>query len=346
MLARRPLVSDRSIEPRPVSCRVGGLEGKFRSNRLPLAEGVLVAAVSVCICTYRRPAQLAELLRRLEEQDITAAAFDVVVVDNDAAASARDVVQAALARGLPYDLRYDVQPEKNIALTRNRTVAMATGQWIAFIDDDELPSRPWLRRMLETVTAHQAQGAMGPVRPVVPDSAPEWIRGGDFYERARFPTGTIVPRNQFRTSNALCEADWLRRVDGPFDPAYGLTGGSDGVLFSRLAGLGARFVWCDEAEVEELVGEKRLTLRWLLMRRFRGGSDFARLTVTGLYGPVRPWTVPLLAGRALGQLAVAAGLTLVSLPFGRRRAANWLFRVFSNAGKLAGLVGVRYREYA
>lgn len=310
------------------------------------ASSLLSAPVTVCVCTYRRPGQLAELLNRLAQQDGPAGFSEVIVVDNDVAASARLVVAAALARGLPFELRYDVQPEKNIALTRNRTVAMATGQWIAFIDDDELPSRQWLRRMVQTASEHNAQGAMGPVMAMLPESAPEWIRRGHFYDRPRFPTGTVVPRNQFRTSNALCAADWLRRIEGPFDPEYGLTGGSDAHMFNLLANLGARFVWCDEAEVEELVGEERLRLRWLLMRRFRGGNDFARLTISGAYGPVRPWTVPIFAGRAFAQMAVAAVLSVAALPFGRRRSAGWLFRVFSNAGKLAALVGLHYREYA
>jgi succinoglycan biosynthesis protein ExoM len=298
------------------------------------------------VCTYRRPAQLKELLQRLAGQEGPPGSFEVIVVDNDAGASAGSVVTAALERGLPYRLQYQVQPVKNIALTRNRTVAMARGHWIAFIDDDELPTRQWLNRMVRTATEHGAQGAMGPVIAVVPETAPKWIRGGRFYDRPRFRTGTVVPRNQFRTSNALCAAEWLRKVDGPFNPEYGLTGGSDSHLFNLLANHGARFVWCDEAEVEERVGEERLKLRWVLMRRFRGGNDTTRLTISGAYGPVRPWTIALLAGRALVQLIVAAAVTVVVLPFGVRRAVDWLSRVFSNAGKLAGLLGLHYREYA
>lgn len=310
------------------------------------SSALLRASVTVCVCTYRRPGQLAQLLERLAQQEGPPGFSEVIVVDNDVAASARAVVEAAQARGLPFDLRYEVQPEKNIALTRNRTVEMATGQWIAFIDDDEVPSRPWLRRLVQAALEHDAQGAMGPVIAVVPETAPNWIRRGHFYDRRRYPTGTTVPRNQFRTSNALCAAEWLRRVEGPFDPAYGLTGGSDGRMFNLLANLGARFVWCDEAEVEELVGPERARLRWLLMRRFRGGNDFARYTLSGAYGPLRPWTLPVFAARAFAQMAVAAPLGIVALPFGLRYSAIWLGRAFSNAGKLAALAGIHYREYA
>lgn len=223
---------------------------------------------------------------------------------------------------------------------------MATGHWIAVIDDDELPSQQWLQRMVQTASEHDAQGPMGPVIPVVPTSAEEWVRSGRYHDRPRFATGSVVPRSQFRTSNALCAAEWLRRIEGPFDPRYGLTGASDSHLFNLLANLGARFVWCDEAEVEEFVGTERLKLRWLLMRRFRGGADFARLTISGAYGPVRPWTILLLVVRAFVQMIVSALVTLVAVPLGRRRSIPWLLRGFSNLGKLAGVLGVRYREYA
>lgn len=304
------------------------------------------APVTVCVCTYRRPRQLAQLLDRLAQQRGPASFGEVVVVDNDAAASARPVVESARARGLPFEVRYDVQPEKSLAVARNRSVALASGQWIAFIDDDELPSQDWLRRMVETASDYRATGAMGPVISLVPESAPRWIRRGRFYDRRRFRTGTVVPRNQFRTSNALCAADWLRRIEGPFDPEYGLTGGEDVRMFNLLANLGARFVWCDDAVVEEAIGEDRLSLRWLLMRRFRGGNDFARLTVSGALGPVRPWTVPILAARALAQMIIAGLLSVASLPFGIQHSAAWLFRVVSNAGKLAALARLHYREYA
>jgi succinoglycan biosynthesis protein ExoM len=201
------------------------------------------ALVSICICTYKRPSQLEHLLHRLSEQAGVSQILEVVVVDNDHLGSGRQAVDAAMAGGLPFDLRYEIQPEKNIALSRNRSVGLATGKWIAFIDDDELPSRRWIQLMVRTALDHRAQGTMGPVIALVPPIAPEWIRQGHFYDRRRFVTGTEVPRQEYRCGNALCNADWLRRIPGPFDPALGLTGGEDGHMFNRLANLGARFVW-------------------------------------------------------------------------------------------------------
>lgn len=301
--------------------------------------------VSVCIATYRRSERLAALLEDLRHQRCLP--DEVIVVDNDAAGSARPVVDAQRERELPFALYYDVQPQKNIALTRNRSVELADGEWIAFIDDDERAPERWLEQLLDSARRHHADGVLGPVVPVLPVDAPRWIRRGHFYDWARLPSGTLIPRNRLRFGNVLIRAQWLTGAQGlSFDPAYGLTGGEDGDLLSRLAQRGARFIWCDEAEVLEPVEPARLSLRWLLRRALRGGQDFARHALAGRYGPLGPGRRLLLFLRAGLQVLLAALLALLLWPLGRHHAARWLTRMSANVGKLSVFWGWHYREYA
>ena len=298
--------------------------------------------ISLCIATYRRSERRAALLEDLVRQQRLP--DEVVVVDNDAAGSARAVVEQRLALGAPFPIHYDIQPEKNISLTRNRSVVLAQGDWLAFIDDDERAPPAWLRQLAEAVAQHAADGALGPVEPVVPAGAPAWIHPG-FYAWARMKTGTVVPLNKMRFGNVLLRAAKLRAMAGPFDPDYGLTGGEDGDLLVRMAQRGARIVWCDEAIVHEPVEAARLSLRWLLLRSLRGGQDFARHTLTGHYRPIT------LAGRvqfflrALSQSALAAGMALLAWPRGHQRAVYWLLKASANLGKMSIFLGWHYREY-
>lgn len=300
-------------------------------------------SISICIATYRRTERLAALLDDLVRQQRLP--DEVVVVDNDAAGSARAVVEQRLAQGAPFPIRYGIQPEKNISLTRNRTVALAQGDWLAFIDDDERAPPAWLRLLAEAVLQHGADGALGPVEPVVPDAAPAWIRRGSFYAWARMKTGTPVPLNKMRFGNVLLRGNPLREMAGPFDPDYGLTGGEDGDLLVRLAERGARIVWCDEGVVHEPVEAARLSLRWLLLRSLRGGQDFARHTLAGRYRPITPARRLHFFLRALSQSALAAGLALLAWPGGRHRAVYWLLKASANLGKMSIFLGWHYREY-
>src|SRR5216683_5882384 len=288
-----------------------------------------MSTVSVCIATYRRTERLA-----------------VVVVDNDATASARPVVEERLRQSAPFPIRYAVQPVKNISLTRNRTVELAGGGWLAFIDDDERAPPAWLAQLEEAAARDAADGVLGPVDPIVPPSAPAWIRRGRFYDFPRMATGTVIPPNRLRFGNVLVKGTWLRGAEAPFDPALGLTGGEDGDLLSRLVQRGARLVWCDEAIVREPVEPSRLSLHWLLRRALSGGQDFARHSLAGRYGTMSSAKRVRFFLRALVQALAAAALTLVVWPLGRHHAARWLTTLSANVGKLSVFWGWRYREYA
>jgi succinoglycan biosynthesis protein ExoM len=300
--------------------------------------------VSVCIATYRRTERLRSVLEDLARQ--SRLPDQVVVVDNDLAGSARSSIEQLRASGVPFVIVYDVQPERNIAMTRNRTVKLADGDWLAFIDDDERAPETWLQQLLDAAAANAADGILAPVEPRLPSDAPSWIRRGRFYDFAHQRSGEPVPLNRMRFGNVLLRGNPLRAEPGPFDPSYGLSTGEDGDLLVRLARKGLRIIWCDEAIVWEPIEAKRLSLRWLLMRALSGGQEFARQTVNGRYRPINWIGRAAFFGRALLQLLVAAGLAALSWPGGRHRAARWLITASANLGKLSVFWGWRYRAYA
>ena len=116
--------------------------------------------ISVCICTYKRPELLRQLLIELGRQD-TAELFgySIVVADNDRAESARSVVRV-FSENSQIAVNYCVEPEQNIALARNKALENASGDFVAFIDDDELPARNWLLTLFETCNRYRADGVL------------------------------------------------------------------------------------------------------------------------------------------------------------------------------------------
>jgi succinoglycan biosynthesis protein ExoM len=299
--------------------------------------------ISVCIATFRRPEKLALLLDDLSRQERLP--DEVIVVDNEALGGARIVIERKQSTA-PFPIKYAIQPERGIALTRNMTVKLADCDWIAFIDDDERAPTSWLRQLVAAADQYEADGVLAPVVPVVPESAPAWIRNGSFYDFPRSASGTIVPLNRMRFGNVLLRGDPLRREPGPFDTAYQLMTGEDCDLLSRMANHGAKIIWCDEAIVTEPIEAKRLALKWILMRALSGGQEFARNTLDGTYGKATAFKRIQLFGRALLQLISALGLAVVTLPLGRHRAAQWLMRAWANLGKLSVFWGWKYQAYA
>ncbi len=87
--------------------------------------------VSVVIATYKRDGFLAEALASLANQ--TLPVHEVVVVDDGGSGSARQVVERFGPR-----FRYFWQPNGGMQSARNYGVQESTGDWIAFLDDDDL----------------------------------------------------------------------------------------------------------------------------------------------------------------------------------------------------------------
>lgn len=256
--------------------------------------------ISVCICTRRRAEQLACLLKKLDGQETGGLfEFSVVVADNDAERSAEPVVRAGALR---VPVRYCVQPQPNIALTRNAALAQAKGDYIAFIDDDEFPVPCWLLELFKTLRRYQSDGVLGPVVPRFQTPPPRWIARGRFFDRPTHPTGFRIGGSEGRTGNLLFRREIIEGMDPVFRPRFG-GGGEDRDLFRRWMAMRREFVWCNQAVAYEWVPPGRMKRRFMLRRALlrgkmslehrRGALDLVKsAAAVGLYGLLLPVAWP------------------------------------------------------
>ena len=122
------------------------------------------AAISIVIPTQRRPGPLDVAARSVLRQVGVDAPIELVVVDNDTVPSAREQVEA-LAREAPFPAAStSMSLESGVANARNAALERATGELIAFLDDDEEAPPHWLAALLETQRAFDADVVFGPVR--------------------------------------------------------------------------------------------------------------------------------------------------------------------------------------
>lgn len=292
--------------------------------------------IDVCVCTYCRPELLTRLLRALTRQDAHGQfTFSVVIADNDEHHSAERVVRE-FAASSPFEVTYCVEPTRSIALARNRALERARGGTVAFIDDDEIPPPDWLFRLSEARTAYSAAGAFGPVRPLFDSPPPAWLLRGRFYERPEHPTGFVMPWQECRTGNVLLDRQAIINLGTVFRPQFG-SGASDIDLFRRLIEAGHRFIWCNEAAVQEVVSPNR----WKRMFMVR------RALLRGRISLLHPTGRRVRVAKSL----VAVPLYGVALPFlqlrGHHVFMKYLVKLCDHVGRLLTLVGlnpVRERE--
>lgn len=295
--------------------------------------------VDICIATYRRPLLLEGLLQSLHAQVLPPGTqVRWIVVDNDPDGSARPVADRATQRGWP--LTYLTQPEKNIALTRNKALDAAGGDFLAFIDDDEVATPQWLARLLETMQAFEADVVFGPVQGVLPADVPAWIRRCGAFERPGRATGTRMSLGA--AGNVLIRRTALSERGHRFDAGFGLTGGEDTDFFWRLNGTGAKLVWCQEALATESVEPSRLSARWILRREFSTGQTYADI-VGRPRGGSRLWAW---FGHRTALALVGTTLALLAAPWSRAAGMRWARKAAANFGQLSSLHSARVKAYA
>jgi succinoglycan biosynthesis protein ExoM len=293
-----------------------------------------VRTVLVGIATYRRPVELARLLASLGRTGDLDARVDVLIVDNDAAGSARSVVMQS-----PTKATYVVEPRPGIAAARNRALDAAERyDAIIFVDDDEWVDDSWLAELLAYVNRRPVDVVTGPVISQLPPGAPGWVSRAGFFQRPLHEDGARLPLAYTNNTLLRCDA-WVGAGKPRFDEEFSLTGGSDAKFFHTLARSGVTIEYCATAQVTEDVPAHRVTIGWLTRRALRNGIVTSRLWRTE-HHPV------LVFGRGLLDLVQGlAGLALVAVR-GFRGWAEPVNRCLRGLGVSAGVLGIRFHEYA
>ena len=165
--------------------------------------------VSVVIPTYNSGPLVVEAVESVLAQ--TRAADEVIVVDDG---STDDTAEPLTAFGPP--VRYIQKENGGVSTARNRGVAEATGDWVAFLDADDVWHPRKLELQLPVLAANPELGMLGTRVydwPALRHPALDTINEARV---ARVPLKELIIRNAFTTSTVIARRDVLRSV-GEFD---------------------------------------------------------------------------------------------------------------------------------
>jgi len=229
-------------------------------------------SVSLAIATQRRPEGLAVAVRSMFRQTgVDPAALELVVVDNDAVPSAEPVVRQLEAES-PFHMCYVHEPAAGVANARNAAMAAATGDLVAFLDDDEEASAGWLAALIAAQARYGADVVFGPVKARAPARIEQHRDYLEQFFSREGPAETGVIAHYYGCGNSLIRRAALPHPTAPFAPERNRIGGEDDHLFGVMQRAGARFAWAHEALVFEDPVPERLTLRYALERAFAFGQ--------------------------------------------------------------------------
>jgi len=137
----------------------------------------VLTLVSIIICTADRHISLEKTINSLEQ--ITYKNCELIIVD---ASSTKDTIDliSSLSSKNSLAIKFIKINERNISLSRNTGIKLASGSIIAFLDDDAIAPPDWLDQLLLTYSLHgdKCAGVGGTVRDMTRPNFPLQYKRG------------------------------------------------------------------------------------------------------------------------------------------------------------------------
>jgi glycosyltransferase involved in cell wall biosynthesis len=250
--------------------------------------------LTAIIPTHNRPMVLRRCLETLQQQEVDPGRFEVIVIDDGSPVDIGEVVAEVSERG-PLELRCERLELTGLNGGRNRGAALASGEVLAFLDDDTLVSRGWAPALLRAFEQHPCAAVGGKIELALEGPEPEWLPRRRYY-LAEYDLGPepfwlddeLVDGRDSSPVGANCA---IRRSE--FERLGGFRSGLDRIadslvsngdteFFRRLRAEGGRMRYEPDAGVRHCVPANRLTVDYFVKRHYaQGVSDELLLALRG-----------------------------------------------------------------
>jgi len=142
---------DRERRPKPA---LAAIQNAFAGA--PFSSARPWSRVSVVVCTHNGERTLPECLKRLSS--LTYPDYEVIVVNDGSTDASGDIARA-------HDAILVETEHRGLSFARNAGIERASGEIVAFLDDDAYPDSDWLHYVAASLRANAHAGVGGPNIP-------------------------------------------------------------------------------------------------------------------------------------------------------------------------------------
>lgn len=281
-----------------------------------------VPRLSIIICTYNRAGLLSKTLDSLLGLEMLDQA-EVILVDNrstdDTAATVKRFMDTNESK---IRMKYLLEPVQGLSAARNAGILAAKSPLIAFLDDDALPVRTWIRTIVETLESRPGVMAMGgKVSPIFESKRPDWLIKPFEFPYTIMDLGNRV--REYPSKYHPCGANMAMRSEvfnvSLFPLELGRKGdsllsGEETWLFGKIRKEGQSVLYHPQMAVDHFVPASRLTESWIMKRYYSQGISNA----LGSKGPLGGLKIWVKTGAKLLYIAVDSVLSAISGSEGRK----------------------------
>ena len=228
--------------------------------------------ISIVVPTYKRPDDIKRALNSAIKQDTKHYSLEIIVADNDPAASANATVNAIIKAHPDVKIVYTHVPEPGVSNARNGALEHTQGRFLIFLDDDMEVDPDWAFELAQAAELYKSAVVFGPVEAVMPDGddplypymQPLFSRTGDFKD------GHID--KLFGTGGCLIDLGQCSLPTPAFDPALNEVGGEDDAMFAHVLAQNPHIGWTTKAKAVEHIPPHRSTPAYVWTRNFAFGQ--------------------------------------------------------------------------
>lgn len=232
--------------------------------------------LSVIICTFNRADLLKKAIISLVEQEVSPDEWELIVVDNNSNDATKDVVSGFAG------VRYVFEAKQGLSHARNRGLEEASGEYVAYVDDECQMSAQWVGNIISLIDTHRPKVFGGPIYPWYEGQKPVWFQ--DDYGSYSLPHNLdATGQPHISGGNMGFDAAALKEAGG-FDPALGVSAGrvlygEETAIIQKLKNaFGDSCVeYSENLANRHLVRPERFNWGWIMHENFKRGVSRAKM---------------------------------------------------------------------
>ena len=242
-----------------------------------------IPEISIAVCTYNRSDVLSNCLESLSNQSASTELFEVLIIDNNSTDDTKKIAENFCAKHVNF--RYIFEEKQGLSQARNRAIAEAQGKYLAYIDDDAIADKDWVKNILAVIKTDSSMVAFGgPIYPWYNKEKPKWFKDEfvtySYWEQHFQLTEKNCPFG-LCGSNMIFKKEILNKYNC-FSAEYGMNGdkiafGEESLLFNKMLKNKENIQYFPEIFVYHLVSDKSYSLKEAFKRSIQNGKAIAQI---------------------------------------------------------------------
>ncbi len=131
--------------------------------------------ISIIICTYNRDRFLGSCLESLTSQSCSPSGYEIILVNNRSTDNTHQLCTDFAAGNPGFQIRYFIEENQGLSFARNRGLREAEGDLLAFVDDDAVLCRDYVKNLRDQFGGSGIVAGGGKILPMWEKSRPKWM---------------------------------------------------------------------------------------------------------------------------------------------------------------------------